>query len=323
MNRFGCIFALGAIAILSSCQSKLEVPMSEKSVTLTSCAGLAPSGTLVAERIMSANSTRSEPGLYEGPVWINGALYFSDFTFGKGFPSRIQRLDADGTLSTVIDDSGSNGLAVDGQGNIVAGTHKFKSVSRYNIATGERTTIAQSYKGNVFNSPNDVAVAKDGTVYFTDPSFQRDAAPGGQSKTSVYRVAVDGSVSVVDSSFDNPNGISLSLAENVLYVNGNGEKGVLRAYPIVDGVPQAGTDLVTDLFVPDGMAIDCHGNLYVAEHAAQQVRVFTPAGKQIATIKVDANVTNLAFGGEQGKTLYITGAGAIWQLPLDVTGSAY
>jgi len=287
------------------------------------CSGKAPSGELTATRIAAANSTRSEPGLYEGPVWIKDALYFSDFTFGPGFPSRIRKLDADGKVSTVIEDSGSNGLATDGKGNIIAATHKYKSVSRYTL-DGKRSDVVKQYEGNVFNSPNDMALAADGTLYFSDPAFQRDAAPGGQDKTRVYRVATDGKVTVVDDTLKNPNGVSLSPKGDVLYVNGMvGEHGVLRSYAIVNGVPQQGKTLVDKLGIPDGMAVDCHGNIYVTEHADKRLSVFTPAGEKIATIKVDANVTNAAFGGADGKTLYITGAGAVWQLKLDVTGSPY
>lgn len=285
--------------------------------------GAPPSGELSATRIAAANSTRGEPGLYEGPVWIKDALYFSDFTFGPGFPSRILKLDSAGKVSTLIEDSGSNGLATDGKGNLIAGTHKYKSVSRYTL-DGKRSDVVSKYNGNVFNSPNDLALAADGTLYFSDPDFQREAAPGGQDKTRVYRVAADGKVTVVDETLKNPNGVSLSPRGDVLYVNGmEGDHGVLRAYPIVHGVPQQGKNLVDKLGIPDGMAIDCHGNIYVTEHTDKRLRVFTPAGKQIATIKVDANVTNAAFGGADGKTLYITGAGAVWQFKLDVTGSPY
>jgi gluconolactonase len=301
----------------------LAAVLTAPSTFAASCTGKAPSGELVATRIAAANSTRTEPGLYEGPVWIKDALYFSDFTFGPGFPSRIRKLDAAGKVSTLIEDSGSNGLAVDNDGNILAATHKYKSVSRYTL-DGKRSDVVGKYQGKVFNSPNDMAMAKDGTLYFSDPDFQREAAPGGQDKTRVYRVARDGGVTVVDDTLKNPNGVSLSPNGDVLYVNGMvGDHGVLRAYKIVDGKPQKGSDLVAKLGIPDGMAVDCHGNIYVTEHTDQRLRVFTPAGKQIATIKVDANVTNAAFGGTDGKTLYITGAGALWQLPLDVTGSPY
>lgn len=306
----------------SSVSSSSLQPSSAKSSSsiAAACSGTAPSGILYAQRINGANTTRS--GLYEGPVWTKGALYFSDFTWSAGNPSQIQRLDANGVMTTVIKDSGSNGLAVDAQGDLVAGTHKYKSLSRFNITTGARTSIVDHYNGNIFNSPNDVTIAKDGTIYFTDPDFQKDAAPGGQPKTRVYRVATNGAVSVIDETISEPNGISLSPKEDVLYVNG-GTPAFVRAYPIVNGIPQAGKNIVTGLNSTDGMSIDCLGNIYVAEHSAQHIKVFTPAGKEIATINVDANVTNSAFGGAQGKTLFITGAGAVWKIDLNVTGSPY
>lgn len=311
---------------LTACEQKksepVVAPAEVSSAPVVAACGVAPSGDLVAERIPGANTTRAEPSLYEGPVWIKDALYFSDFVTAGVFPSRIQKLDANGVMTTLIEDSGSNGLAVDAQGNLVAGTHKYKSLSRYTL-TGERTTIADKFEGNVFNSPNDIAIAKDGTIYFTDPAYQRDAAPGGQDKTRVYRVATDGKVTVVDDTIHNPNGVSLSFDEKTLYVEGGGEQGVLRAYPIVDGVPQAGKDIVTGVAIPDGMTLDCHGNIYLTEHVAKRVRVVTPEGQQIATIKVDANLTNAAFGGDDGKTLFLTGAGAVWKLKLDVTGQPY
>lgn len=293
------------------------------SVAASTCDGSVPSGELMPVRIEAANSTRNEDGLYEGPVWIKDSLYFSDFTFSAGFPSRIQKLDASGAMSTVIEDSGSNGLAVDKDGFLIAGTHKYKSLSRFNIETGERTPVASQYAGNVFNSPNDIAIAQDGTIYFTDPAFQRDAAPGGQEKTGVYRVATDGTITLVDDSISNPNGIALSPAGDVLYVNGGGEQGILRAYPIVEGIPQQGTDLVTGLNIPDGMAVDCKGNIYVTEHIARKLHVYDPQGQEIARASTDANLTNVAFGGAEGKTLFLTGAGAVWKIDLDITGTAY
>jgi len=147
--------------------------------------GRAPSGQMRAERVPGSQSDRDEPGLYEGPVWIDGALYFSDFTFAEGFPSRIQRLTFEGVLETVIVDSGSNGLAVDDEGHIMAATHDLKAISRYNRQTGERTIIWDEYAGEPFNSPNDLMLTRDGRIYFTDPDFQRSAAPGGQPETRV------------------------------------------------------------------------------------------------------------------------------------------
>jgi gluconolactonase len=284
------------------------------------CTGQAPSGELTAQRIAAIQPSRKEAGLYEGAVWVKDALYFSDFSFGPGFPSRIRKLSLDGTVSTALDDSGSNGLAVDAQGRLVVASHKDKALMRYTL-DGKRTPIAQRYQGQVFNSPNDIAIAADGTIYFTDPDYQKAAAPGGQPVTGIYRVGTDGKVTLVDGSRKNPNGIALSPSGDVLYVNAS--DGLLKAYPIANGVPGPGRDLVTGLDVTDGMTVDCHGNLYVTEHSARRVRVFSPQGKELAVIRVDANITNAAFGGADGKTLYLTGAGALWQLPLQVTGTPY
>ena len=286
-----------------------------------SCSGKPPSGELKAERIAAIKPSRSEPGLYEGPVWIRDALYFSDFSFSAGFPSRVRKFSPDGTVSTALEDAGSNGLAVDASGALLAATHKYKAMSRYDIATGRRADVATRYGGQVFNSPNDIAIAGDGTIYFTDPDYQKAAAPGGQPVTGIYRIAPDGTVTLVDGTRKNPNGIALSLNGDTLYVNAS--DGAVRAYPIRDGVPQAGHDVIRGIENGDGMTLDCHGNLYVTEHGPKRVRVFTPQGRELATIRTDANVTNVAFGGADGKTLYITGAGAVWQVRLDVTGLPY
>lgn len=283
--------------------------------------GAAPAGEIKAERIAAVQPSRTEPGLYEGPVWIADALYFSDFSFAKGFPSRVRRLGPDGKVTTVLEDAGSNGLAVDADGALVAATHKYKALSRYDVKTGKRSTIAGRYRGQVFNSPNDIAIAADGTLYFTDPDYQKAAAPGGQPVTGIYRVAPDGKVTLVDGTRRNPNGIALSLDGATLYVVAG--DGAVRAYPVTNGVPGAGRDFVTGIENGDGMTLDCHGNLYVTEHGAQRVRVFSPQGRELATIRVDANVTNVAFGGADGKTLYVTGAGAVWQARLDVSGLPY
>lgn len=287
---------------------------------LAATCGAAPGGELKAERIAAVTPSRSEPGLYEGPVWIGDALYFSDFSFAKGFPSRVRKLALDDTVSTALEDSGSNGLAVDARGRLVAASHKRKALVRHD-PDGKHALLAARFKGKVFNSPNDIAIARDGTIYFTDPDWQKAAAPGGQPATGIYRVGVDGQVTLVDGTRANPNGIALSPAGDVLYVNAS--DGLLVAYPIVQGVPRAGHALVSGLEEPDGMTLDCHGNLYVTEHGAQRVRVFSPLGKALATIRVDARVTNAAFGGKDGKTLYLTGAGALWRLPLAVSGMPY
>ncbi|MEY4588307.1 MAG: hypothetical protein RL497_383 [Pseudomonadota bacterium] len=221
-------------------------------------------------------------------------------------------------MKTFIDNSGSNGLAVDNNGNILAATHDKKAISRYNISTKAREIIIGQYANNPFNSPNDVTISSKGIIYFTDPDYQKSAAAGGQPKTRAYQY--DGqTVKVIDESIGNPNGISLSPDESMLYISGG---GLLRAYPISGNTVGSGINLAS-VTSPDGMAVDCLGNLYVAEHDQKRLRVFSPTGTNIATIKVDANVTNAAFGGADHKTLYITGAGVLWKIDLPVAGKPF
>ncbi len=298
--------------------AKVEASPTPTAWTCPANPGTAPRGELVAERIPGSESTRGEPGLYEGPVWIDDTLYFSDFTFSQGFPSRVQALRPDGTFATAIDNSGSNGLAVGKDGLLLAATHDRKAISRYNQKTGEREILVNEFEGNPFNSPNDLTESDAGIIYFTDPAYQRDAAPGGQEKTRVYQF--DGkAVTVIDDTIENPNGISLSPDQKTLYVAGG---TVLRAYPLESGAVGEGRDIL-NVDTPDGMAVDCAGNLYVTEHTKQHIRVVTPAGEEIANIKVDANITNAAFGGPERKTLFITGAGAVWKVELGIAGLPY
>lgn len=281
--------------------------------------GQAPTGSLQPERIAIADNTAA--GLYEGPVWLNGRLYFSHFLFAPGFPSSVLAYDGK-ALTRVLEDSGTNGLALNEKGELISGNHKYKAVSRLDLVTGGHSEVAAEYQGNVFNSPNDLAVARDGTVYFTDPDFQREAAPGGQPVTGVYQVR-DGQVSLIDDTIANPNGISLSPDQRTLYVAGGGEQGYVRAYDLTGDFPYPHHQLLEPVVVPDGMAVDCLGNLYVTEHTARKLRVINPEGEEIARAQFDANVTNAAFGGEDGKTLFVTGMGALWKIELDVAGMPY
>jgi len=190
------------------------------------------------------------------------------------------------------------------------------------LEDGSRTALVSSFDGAPFNSPNDLVMAADGTLYFTDPDYQRKAAPGGQPLTRVYRHH-EGKTTVVDDTLRNPNGIALSPDGGTLYVAGGTDEGdVLRAYTLRDGVPGPGRDLAR-INGGDGLAVDCLGNVYVTEHGERRVRVFSPAGKVLATIGVDANITNAAFGGQDRRTLFLTGAASLWSIDLDVAGLPY
>jgi gluconolactonase len=124
-----------------------------------------------------------------------------------------------------------------------------------------------------------------------------------------------------------PNGVVLSPDEDILYVTGGGYTGYLKKVTLVDGLAGDIVDLATDLQVPDGVGKDCAGNIYVALHEMQQIGVFDPSGTEIATIALGAaangqtaNPTNLAFGGADRMTLFITAAYSLWEVPLSIAG---
>lgn len=281
------------------------------------------------------NMNNGNFGNVEGPVWIDDALYVSEMSYmsysssdSNVKQSRILKVTPAGQTSIFIADSGSNGHAVDADGNLVAAVHKDGSLKRFPLPDGAPTSIVDMFMGARFNSPNDLVIHSNGTIYFTDPNFQ---APNTlpQSATRVYRVPAGGQAEPIPSAgspdmFGNPNGITLSLAEDYLYVAAS----TGRRYPVMsDGSLGAGSDYAA-LNGGDGLAMDCAGNLYVAVSNQQHVAVYDPSGSSIGQINVSdiQAVTNVAFGGADHKTLYITGLGnnkGLFQITLDIPGRPY
>jgi gluconolactonase len=249
----------------------------------------------------------------EGPTWdaATQTLLLSNMYDGTG-PQNVQPSDilrytpSTGTFTTFVKNAGSNGLAISRDGtSVVAATHDQRSLSSYDLATGRRTTIAATYQGRMFNSPNDVTVAANGTAYFTDPNFQRANRPDQMSgRTGVFRVT-NGVVTLIDDTIRQPNGIELSPDGRTLYVGGNATGKIYR-YPVnADGSTGQRSDFAS-LDGTDGGTVDCAGNLYQATFGAGKVHVYSPAGKLLGTISAGRNTTNVAFGGPDRRTLYIT-----------------
>jgi gluconolactonase len=268
-------------------------------------------------------------GFLEGPVWLaqQGVLLFSDMDFqGKataGPPSTIHRFTPPDRVDVFLAASGSNGLALDAEGGLIACTHDTQSVSRIDLATKQRTVLAQSYQGKRFNSPNDLAARSDGTIYFTDPDWQLGGRKSETGMTGVYRIPVSGPVTLVDGTLSKPNGIALSLDERTLYVGAL--DGVVRRYQVAaDGSTGAGAEFAR-VPGPDGMTVDCAGNLYVT--GGGRVHVFDAQGSSLGTIDGVESATNVAFGGPERRTLYITagpsGSARLYAIELGVPGLPY
>ncbi|HTA88640.1 MAG TPA: SMP-30/gluconolactonase/LRE family protein [Polyangiaceae bacterium] len=265
----------------------------------------------------------------EGPVWIGDSLYFSEMLGGSLPPSRILKLTPPGnTVSVAVADSGSNGMAVDSNGNLIAAVHKDGSISQVTLPSGPVTPIVSMYMGNRFISPNDLAVRSDGTIYFSDPNYQNSTNPPPQTAQRLYRVtpAPARTVSVIADAPMMPNGVTLSPDESTLYVDGT--TGLMKFAVMTDGSLGPASMFVMN-YSGDGMVVDCAGDLYVAG-GSSNVTVYSAAGATLGTITTDngGTSTNVAFGGADHKTLYITAQGndgqrGVFSIVMPIAGFPY
>ena len=264
-------------------------------------------------------------GFLEGPVWVaaQGTLLFSDLDFATsndplGPSVKLRRFRPPQTFDVLVVNSGSNGLALANDGRVLAASHDVQSLSLFDPATGQREVLDVRYQGKHFNSPNDVAVRADGTVYFTDPDWQLGTRSSETGIRGVYRVEPNGNVSLIDGSLDQPNGVALSPDERTLYVGSHANDVV--AYALApDG--SAGTRTrFASTGLSDGLSVDCAGNLYVS---AATVQVFDPRGHKLGDIQVAEDPKNVAFGGPKQTTLYITAGAGLYAIELNVPGRCY
>ena len=215
-------------------------------------------------------------------------------------------------------DSGqSNGLNSDEDGLLLAAEHANRRVSR-TLANGTVVTVASEYLGDPLNSPNDIAVRSDGTIYFTDPPFGINPATQQVLEfNGVFRVAPDGELTAEreGAKSTRPNGVVLSPDERILYVS-DSAGGVMAFDVNPDGSLSTERPFTTALDIADGMAIDAAGNLFVTTHNG--VEVFDPSGSPWGIIEVPDGrfPPNCAFGGTDARTLYITAEEAVYRVLL-------
>jgi gluconolactonase len=268
-------------------------------------------------------------GLAEGTVWTGDSILFTHFTFdSQPPPSEIFRLTPPGPVALAFPpDKGVNGLALDASGGLIGASHAVGGIVRIDAA-GQVTPIVSTFNGNRFNSPNDLTARSDGNIYFTDPTFQAPQ-PNPQPIAAAYRLDPAGTATMIEGSqsLGNPNGISLSPDGNTLYIGH--QSGVTRFGVNADGtVMTPGTPFATTNEQVDGMTVDCAGNLYATVHNAGDVRVFDPAGTELGRIAVRQQLTNVAFGGPERRTLYAVGgdpnnANALYSIELAIPGWPY
>jgi gluconolactonase len=255
-------------------------------------------------------------GRIEGPVWLGGALFFSDIP-----NNRIERLTPPAAVAVFRDPSGnSNGLAIDAEGKLIACEESTHRVTRA-LADGGVAVIADQWQGHPFNAPNDLTVRKDGTIYFTDPGFDYPA-PDGPPNRSVYAVDPSGRLSLASDGFDRPNGITLSISEKTLYVSDTLAAVVRSLVVNADGTLGPPVPFASTAPIADGMCIDDAGNLYVT--TASAVQVFLPDGTLKGEIPVGPEApANCAFGGADRRTLYITAGKTLYSVQTPIPGRPY
>lgn len=263
----------------------------------------------------------------EGPVWRGESLYVSEFGLGANPPpTRIIQIKGKRAGVVHLADAGTNGLAVSQAGVLYGASHKVGGIVRLGKAGAAPKVVVNRFKGSRFNSPNDLTIRSDGTIYFTDPTWQAPVPPP-QAKTRVYRLAPGASAAtVVDDDRTQPNGITLSPDEKTLYVSSM--TGIHRYSVAADGSTGAPARFAPQIGGSDGMVADCAGNLYVT---SGEVVVLNPAGAELGRLPLPAGggqVTNVAFGGTDRKTLFITAMGlgparGVYKVDLAVPGLPY
>ncbi len=239
----------------------------------------------------------------EGPTWVasEGAFFFSNFVALSANGGQMIKYTPGEGCEVFIDDIGCNGLAVANDGGLLAACQETRSILHIDLKTKERTTVADSYMGQMLDTPNDLIQHSNGTVYFTNPTNELAGRPVGVGP-GAFSVSPDGTVNRIAQG--NCNGIGLSPDESRLYV-------ILMDMWDLDaqGAPSNRQTIFTR---GDGMAVDCAGNVYADGN------IYNPGGQNIGNW---GSGTNLAFGGEDGKTVLVTGPGTqLRELTMSIPG---
>jgi gluconolactonase len=271
----------------------------------------------------------------EGPVTLpDGSLIFTETQ-----ANRVTRIAPDGSTSVFVEGSnGANGLGFTANGDLYA-VQVLKPRVGIIFPPPKVKTLADNFEGAPFGRPNDLVVDQQGNVFFTDsganppaagqPAASATSAPTVQpAKPAVYRISAKGELKRLVADIERPNGIQLSPDDKVLYVaNTNGEYllaydlasdgsvGARRNFARLDGWRKTETGGTSGA---DGLAVDEAGRVYVASNTG--VQIFSSKGEALGTITLPKQPQNLAFAGEDKKTLYVVGRGSAWRIPVLTAG---
>ena len=259
-------------------------------------------------------------GFVEGPVWIggeNGYLVFSDIPANE-----LKRWDAKRGVETFRKPSANaNGNTLDRQGRLITCEHSGRRVA-WQEKSGELITLVDRCEGKRFNSPNDVVVKSDGTIWFTDPDYGLGKNSREQAGNYVYRFDPKTlTTTAVIKDFDKPNGLCFSPDEKRLYVADSGKPHHIRVFDVKrDGSVSGGRVFcVIDKGGPDGIRADRAGRIFSS--AGDGVHIFSAAGELLRKIPVPETPANLCFGGKGNRTLFITARTSLYAIDLKTQGA--
>ncbi|MGB3264778.1 MAG: SMP-30/gluconolactonase/LRE family protein [Microcoleus sp.] len=269
----------------------------------------------------------------EGPIWHpDGFLLFSDipaniiYKFASNQQVEVFRLyefASNKQVEVFRRPSGkANGNTLDRENRLITAEHENRRVSRTE-KDGKIITLADRYEGKKLNSPNDLVVKSDGSIYFTDPPYGITKKQEELGFYGVYRLAPDGKLTLLVKDLVLPNGIAFSPDEGKLYVN-NSEAGYIAVFDVKPDGTVTDRRVFAELKdasqsgVPDGLKVDVEGNVYSTGPGG--VWIFSPDGKLLGKISVSETATNLAWGESDYKTLYITGSKSLYRIRLKIAG---
>jgi gluconolactonase len=263
----------------------------------------------------------------EGPVWLadKGYLLLSDvpknrmYRWMPGAQAASVFLEPSGGSETKgFREPGSNGLKPGGRGFLLIADQGNRAIARLNLRSRTKRILVDRFEGKRLNSPNDLVVGPDGAIWFTDPPYGLegvDASPlKEQSANRVYRLAPDGHLTAIESELRFPNGIAFSPNGRTLYVsNSDPKNAVILAWDVSPTGQVSRRRVFADMTalaekglpgLPDGMAVDEHGNLWATGPGG--VHVLTQDGRELGLISTGAAISNCTFGGRDGRTLFMT-----------------
>jgi gluconolactonase len=276
----------------------------------------------------------------EGPMWHKGALWFSDLSSNK-----MYSLTPDGKLKVLLDKAGglqsfpagayggSNAMAVNKDGTVLMMQHGMRRIVQLDDKMNVKTFL-DKYQGQQFNSPNDLVFTADGALYFTDPPYgffdptapnkDPDKDPRHVIKfNGVYRYK-NGNLTAVITDLPRPNGLAFSPDGKTFYVSNSENPRAIYKYDVKPDGTLVNREMFADLSKqpgegnPDGMKVDSAGNLWASGPGG--FRIFTPKGQLLGQIVLPEVTSNLAWGGDDGKTAYFTAATSIYKVAVKIPG---